>query len=271
MARTITLHLDGENISAQVFHQKVGAFLALLRDIDKSVTDDLDATPATGPSLRWVVQSIRAGSPVDMTLRAEPLADDVGPQIADRIIATVVIGLTEIASRPVLDEPPTYFTFPALEDVRDLVKTGQDGVTGVVVSTPEQTVPLSEHTKANLDRFLRTAFEHDGSVEGVLQTVSVAGGKPRITLYNRLSGRAINCAVPRERIPEVLRVFDRRVSVFGRVRTNELGDVIGIHLERIEAFPNDDELPSVEQVAGAFDLTGGKSVSEHLDRLRDAS
>src|SRR5438128_2042219 len=106
MARTITLHLEGEDISAQVFHQKVGYFLDMLHKIDRSVSEDLDTPPASDASIKWVVQSIRSGSPVDMTLRAEPLADDVGTQVAERVIAIVTGGLEEIASRPILGELP---------------------------------------------------------------------------------------------------------------------------------------------------------------------
>jgi hypothetical protein len=42
-------------------------------------------------------------------------------------------------------------------------------------------------------------------------------------------------------------------------------------MEAVEAFPLDDELPSVQDVAGAFDLTSGKSIGEHLKSLRDDS
>jgi hypothetical protein len=102
----------------------------------------------------------------------------------------------------------------------------------------------------------------------MLQTVSVAGGQPRFNLLDRLSLRTIRCTVARERIQEVLRVFDRRVVVTGRVKTNELGDVLSVRMESIEAFADDSELPSIESVAGALDLTLGDSVSDHLNRLR---
>lgn len=146
----------------------------------------------------------------------------------------------------------------------------RDGVTGVIASTPERSVPLAEHTQEKLGRFLRVAFEHDGSVEGVLQTVSVAGGRPSFGLLDRSSRRTIRCTVARERIAEALKAFDRRVVVTGRVKTNGLRDVLSVRMERVEAFPDDGDLPSVERVAGAFDLALGKSVGERLGRLPEA-
>jgi len=269
VARTITLRLDGDEITAQAFHQKVGAFLDMLRKVDQNVSEALDV-PAV-PSVKWVVESIRSGSPVVMTFRANPRTDKVPAVVGERIIATVAAGLTEIASPVPLHDLPPYFTFPILEDLNSVARPGRDGVTGITVSTPEQTIPLSVQTGANLDRFLRPVFQHTGSVEGVLQMVSVAGGRPRFSVRDRLSGRSIRCTVPRDRIPDVLRVFGRRVSVFGRVTTNERGDVLSIHMETVEAFPLDDELPSIREVAGKFDLTGGRSIDEHLENLRDGS
>lgn len=267
MARTVTLRLDGDEISAQVFHQKVGAFLDMLRNIDRNVSEDLD-TPAEA-SIKWVVESIQSGSPVVVTLRATPLADDVPETLGERIIATTAAGLQQIESKVPLLDLPSYFTFPVLEKLHTLTHPVRDGLAGITVSTPEQSIPLSRQTDANLERFLRPAFEHTGSVEGVLQMVSVAGGTPHFTIRDRLSGRVIRCPVPKERLQDVLQVFGRRVSVFGRVRTNERGDVLSIHMEAVEAFPPDDELPSIRQVAGAFDLTNGRSIQEHLESLQD--
>jgi hypothetical protein len=267
VAHTVTLRLDGDEISAQVFHQKVGAFLDVLRGIDRNVSEDLE-TP-TEASVKWVLESIRSGSPVVMTLRAIPLAADVPEVLGERIIAATAAGLKEIESKVPLPDLPSYFTFPVLEKLHTLTHPARDGLTGITISTPEQSIPLSKQTDANLERFLRPVFEHTGSVEGVLQMVSVAGGTPRFTIRDRLSGRVIRCPVPRERLPDVLQVFGRRVSVFGRVRTNERGDVLSIHMQTVEAFPPDDGLPGIRQVAGAFDLTNGRSIQEHRERLHD--
>jgi hypothetical protein len=268
VARTITLRIEGEEISAQVFHQKVGAFLEVLRDIERNVNEErTDPAPA---SVKWVLDSIRAESPVVMTLRADP-AEDAKENAGEKVIAIATAGLKEIQSHSPLQELPPYFTMPVLEAVRTLVRPVDDDVAGITVITPEETVPLTGQATVNVERFLRPVFQHYGTVEGVLEMVSVAGRGPRINVKDRLSGRAISCIVPRERLSDVLQVFGLRVSVYGRVRTNELGDVLRIDMEEIEAFPTDDELPSVDQVAGAFDLTGGKTIEEHLKSLRDAS
>lgn len=268
--RTITFRIEGEEIPAQVFYQKVGAFLDVLRDVERNVgAEDADHEPAP---VKWVVQSIRAESPVVMTLRADPPDDEAEEDVAPRVISIAAAGLKRLQAQDPVREAPRGFSLPTLERVRTLVRPVNGAATlGVAVVAEGETIPLSGQVTANVERLLRPVYHHYGTVEGILEVVSVAGNRPRIRVKDRLTGRPINCFVPRDRMDDVLRVFGRRVSVYGRVRTNELGDIVDIRLESIEAFPPEDELPTVEQVAGAFDITSGKSIEEHLASLRDAS
>lgn len=269
MAKKITLHLDGEEISARAFHQKVGAFLDLLRAVDRNVTEELD--DATAPqSIRWIVESIHAGSPVDMTVRPVPLSDTAPPAVGEEIVRSSASGLALVESPAPLYDLPRFFTFAVLEAARELVRPTQDGVALVQVKTDEQSVTLTPSARANLDRFLRPVFEYHGTVEGVLQMVSVAG-RPHFSVREPLSSRVIRCVVPRSTLGKVVAAFDRRVTVTGLVKTNERGDVLSIRMDDIEPFPLDEDLPSLRDVAGKFDITRGKSIREHLESLWDAS
>jgi hypothetical protein len=268
---TITLRLEGDQISAQALQQKIKAFLDLLAGVDRTVTEELDTPESHSRSVDWVLQSIHSGSPVTMTLRAKPSSDDVPASTAEDIIRFVENGLESIAAVAPLERLPRYFDFPILENVRDLMRTTGDGVTGVTVITPHRAIHLSDDAERNVDRFLRPVYRSYGSVEGTIQMVAVAGQNLHFSVRDRLSGRSIRCIVPRKRKPEVLAVFDRRAIVEGRIRVNERGDVLAIEMERIVPFPPDEELPSIEDVAGAFDLIGDRSLAEHLESLRDAS
>ncbi|MCL4465882.1 MAG: hypothetical protein M1389_07640 [Chloroflexi bacterium] len=269
MARTITLRLEGKEISALVFSHKVRAFLDMLREVDRSITREYDI--ATETSVKWIVESVRSGSPIDLIVRAVPASRDVYPVIPEQIVDAVPAGLAQIESPTMMEDLPRHFTWTALEQLQELVKPAKNGLAGVQVGTPERTVPLSKHTIDNLDRFLTGVFVHSGSVEGVLQMVSVAHGRPAFSIRDRVMGRSVRCDVPQKLLPAVLDAFNQRVVVFGRVRTNERGDVLRIDADRVEAFPREGDLPRIKDVAGAFDLTGDKTVAEHLDWLRDAS
>lgn len=265
MAKQATLHLEGTGISGQAYHQKVGAFLNMLRAVDRNVTEDLAPDSDTQNSVTWIVESVRKGS-LDLELLGEPATDDSEPLVADRVIASIEIGLERLKSDAPLREPPPYFTFPVLEAIRDLARPSTDGVVGVAIITPQKRIDLTDKVSTNLNRFLRAVFSHYGAIEGILEMVSVAG-PPHFSIRDRLSGRSIRCTVHRNRVQEVAGLLEQRVTVTGRVRTNELGDVLSVVMEKIEAFPPDAVLPSVRDVAGKFDITRGKTMQEHRDAL----
>ena len=114
-------------------------------------------------------------------------------------------------------------------------------------------------------------YEHYGSVEGIIEKVSVMEGKMRFRLQVRVFDRSVRCRMPPDLVDGVVHALGRRVTVTGRVRTNARGDVLSIWAEDVEAFPADEELPTIDQVAGAFDLMCGKSIRDHLDALRSDS
>lgn len=268
---TITLRLEGDQISAQALQQKIGAFLDLLASVDRTVTEELDILESHSRSVNWLVQSIHSGSPVTMALRAKPVSDGVPVSAAEDIIRSVGRGLELIESTAPLEGLPRNFDFQTLEHVRDLIRPVRDGVTGITVITPERKISLSSAAERNVERFLRPVYSSYGTVEGIIQMVALAGHNLHFSVRDRLSGRSIRCIVPRARQPDVLAVFGRRVIVEGRIKVNERGDVLVIQMEGITRFPPDEELPSIEDVAGAFDFTGDKSLAEHLESLRDAS
>lgn len=265
VAKKVTLHLEGDAISAQVFYQKVGAFLDMLRALDRNVTEDLAPESDAQISVTWVVENVRKGS-LDLDLLGEPATDDAEPLVADRVIASIESGLERLMAAAPMRELPPYFTFPVLEAIRDLVRPSTDGVLAAAIITPHKRIVLTDKARPNLNRFLRPVFSHFGAVEGILEMVSVAGG-PHFSIRDRLSGRSIRCTVQRGRVRAVAGFLEQRVSVTGRVRTNELGDVLSVAMEEIEAFPPDAELPGIRDVAGKFDITRGKSMQEHRDAL----
>ncbi len=68
MAKQIGLHLEGGMISAQVYHQKVGDFLDMLRAIDRNVTEDMAPESDAQTSITWLVENVRKGS-LDLALQ----------------------------------------------------------------------------------------------------------------------------------------------------------------------------------------------------------
>ncbi len=266
--KTITLHLGGDDISAQAFHAKVGHWLAALRKVDRQVSaaqevpEDESDPPDT--SVRWVIDSLQGGS-ATVTLRPEPLVPD--EDIGDEIIDVVTKGLSLINSTDQLPEPPRFFTFGVLQDLHNLQKSSGEGITAITISSPDDTVTLSSWADVNLGRFVVATHEITGSVEGILQMVSVAQGA-KFSVRETTTGRSIHCAVPQERLDEVVPAFRKRVIVYGRLFVNENGDVLRMQMEEIRRLG--ENLPPIDELVGSIKLTRGRPIRDFLTGLRDA-
>lgn len=167
---TIVLRLEGEQLSARILVKKIEAFVDLLREVDRSVTEEREATGGDARSIKWIVQAVHSGSPVTLTLRPELLNDEIPADAGERIISAVVAGLATIESPVPMQRLPRYFSLPVLEYVHDLVDRGTDGVTGVTNMASDQTVVLTSTADQNLHRFLAPSYASYGSVEGFLFT-----------------------------------------------------------------------------------------------------
>ncbi len=92
---------------------------------------------------------------------------------------------------------------------------------------------------------------HDfGTVEGRLEAIQDASGKLKVRIKDLLYPKAINCFVPEEMIETVMRSFRRRVEIEGRIHYRKNGTPISIEAEHIDLLPEDDELPSADDVRG---------------------
>ena len=111
-----------------------------------------------------------------------------------------------------------------------------------------------------------------GGVQGRLKAVSAGGdGKRRYLVAEQLTDRVVECVVPEELAATADAAADgqRRVEMCGKVYRNADGDSERVEVSRISVMADADELLSLDELAGSLpDITGGRSVEEHLRILR---
>lgn len=95
-----------------------------------------------------------------------------------------------------------------------------------------------------------TKYFDSGVLEGRLEGIRDASGSVRIAIKDFLYPRAINCAVPDNLLDSALQSFRKRVEIEGRIHYRKDGTPISIEAESIEVLPEDDELPSADEVRG---------------------
>ena len=227
----LTLELNGDDITPEIFVRGVRSFFAVLNE----VTDQID------DSVGWRIQVKQGSNLIGVYPRAP------NPSAA-QIINSVEAGLAAIERA---EEEPVEFTERALMGARDLAKLAlaSDGGVTVKVWADKRAQALSAKSVAHVDDILGDAFEEHGAIVGKIQTVSERGGA-RFVVYDALTDRAIRCILPEDKLDDAMGAFRHRCEIYGTIRYRKDGQPNQIKVEDIIIFPDDNDLPSAADVRG---------------------
>jgi hypothetical protein len=241
------------------------AFLTAIENVQQMLAD-LDSAISEEPhgSLDWVVADLSMGS-LSIALESQPRLEDsdVGPEVAH----TIVRGLSIIESE---GRTPPLFTESSMRSAQRLVNViGRDGATGLMVTDLEQKVTMSAQASASIGQLLKVLRRAIGSVEGRLETISVHG-KPKFIVYHSRTNKGITCILPPEElVAKTIPALGHRVTVSGTVFSNARGEPMRIQAERIRIIPNDEELPTIDEIGGSDpDFTGDMTTEEYIRNIR---
>lgn len=233
----LTFEIDGSAVTPERFQRGVTAFFDLLAEVTKAVAP-------VGERVEWRVQ-VKKGSNLVGVVPAPGVPAAVVARVRDALVG----GLQRLEHEAT---EPEEFSERALRSVRRLTTTLDAldaGDTSIRVWGERAAVPITRHIAENVVEILEEAYSDQGSVEGRLKTVSVAGGF-RVVVYEPVFNRAVRCDIPEDLMPRALDLFGRRVEVYGTVHYRRNGIVARVAVEEIVPFPEEDELPSYEDVRG---------------------
>ena len=259
MAETrLTLRLFGDRdyIPIEPFLEAVGDTLSLLNDLDAAIS----ARPRG--TLRWLIADLGRGS-ATLTLMPETIVEDI--DVGTEVVNRFVDGLDQINREAT---PPPYFTDEVLEKARGLASVLGAGVKRIEVQGPVRKTVITQRLAANVDEIIGKEYEYSGSVEGTLEMISVHG-EGSFNVYHAISGRRVQCNLPKHLLETAKEALGRRVLVHGRLRVNAKGHPRRVLVEGIRVLGREEELPKAKDIRGILpDLTEGLETTEYLRRLR---
>lgn len=236
----LTLKLYGNKISAERFQKAIDAFFGLLSEVSTGITGN-------SSGIKWII-TLEGGSAV-VNADPVPVGAGVPKRMAGRVARAFFSGVRQLQARPTR---PNAFSDKALRRTGDLGNV-TDGieVTSTNILLGGKALPVAQQGTRNTDALLSSARMEDwGTVEGRLQLIS-AHGNYSFKIYDTVTGQPVECRFDAgEMLQSAIGAFDKRVSVFGRVQYDESGRVKFVHVESMEMFPDDSELPSAEDVYG---------------------
>jgi hypothetical protein len=258
---TLRLTIEGEprSISLRTFFSALDNWLAMLRDLDGAISHEVEQ------SLDWVVSDLSLGSlAVTVESRSRLEEKNVGPEVAHAFVS----GLNRIEQE---GASPPYLSEEGMKRARRLLRLiGRDGAFGIVATDYVDEARVSARAAASIDQLLPVRRKATGSVEGMLETVSLRGRKPRFVVYQHITRKAVGCLFTREEwLEKVKEALGRRVSVHGIVHYNAKGEPVRIGLEGIRVLREREELPTTDEMAGSQpDLTGEMTTDEFIRSIR---
>lgn len=208
------------------------------------VAEITEAQKGDGADVSWIVR-VRDGSAL---LGVEP--NPSAPQSRIAMIynqaeyGAVALARGDIAGAGLSDKAINH-----LKSLSDLAARHQNGK-GVNLWVKKKPVSIG----AGIAKFVREDWESDyhdfGTIEGRLEAIMDSAGSLKIRIKDFLYPKAINCVVPEKMIQSVLDSFRKRVEIEGRIHYRKDGTPISIEANIIEVIPEDNELPSADDVRG---------------------
>lgn len=256
----VRVEIEGERgtISAAGFLEALRSSLRILAELDSGISGQPRGT------LDWVITDLYTHSlGAELTPRSRLGERNVGPAVT----AAFVGGMAQI-EREGTTLP--YLSEAGMRDVRRLLKLiGRDGAQGLVVADARARVGLSARAAANVEELIPARHQALGSVDGVLEVISIHG-PARFVIYHSRTRKAVTCRFDRQRWLEAVKeALGSRVNVAGAVHYNAKGEPLRIDLADIRRLKAEDQLPAIARLTGSMpDLTGGQRSEEYVRSLR---
>ncbi len=235
----LTLEIDGQSITPEKFLRGIRAFFGFLSEVTTIVCEDQEP-------VEWSVQ-VKSGSNL---VGVHPVAG-YPKKIVQEIIQSVKRGVETLENR---SEEPEHISRKAISYLKELggiAGVDEDDDTTVRVWIERKPVNVTYKTVAHIAELQKEGYQDHGTVEGKLQTVSERGGF-KFVLYEPVWDESIKCYFEDELLKDALKCFGKRVQVSGLIKYRKDGSPTSIKVERIEPFPESEDIPDFRSVRGIF-------------------
>lgn len=158
-----------------------------------------------------------------------------------------------------------------LEQLKGLASQVGKTVASTTISNGEHTIELTEGLKAKIDVLLAEVDITEGSIEGVLEAINIHEEANVFRIYPIVGPKKVSCHFPNRLREDAIGAIDKFVSIEGTLKYAKNAPFPHeIKVSKIEAYPPEDELPSLEDLRGiAPEATGDMSSEEFVRKIRN--
>lgn len=243
----------------------LSAFLSELTNI-KGVLNKLDSylTNKRTPTLNYVIKKIIKKNPIYLELELIPKDPkiDCSIDVCDKFVN----GIDFINN----NKDPKFKSKDVLDSFSNIGKSLGKGIDKIVITRNGNEINLINNLKKNIDNILGADIIEKNFVSGILEALNIHGAQNRFTIYP-VAGNKIDCIFPKNLIQEAIKIVNRYIQVNGMVKYKKAtGLPYEVSVENYEVFPEENELPILDDIRGMSpDAIGDLNPEEFIRRIRD--
>ena len=232
----LTLEI-GADVSPDRFLTAVRAFFGYVDEVGQMLAPD-------GRAPAWLVR-VREGSNL---IGVEP-APSSPMEIVRAVYARVQSGVGSLANGDIEQSGLNEAALRHLRALSDLIQADKKRPTPVRIWVERQAISLVPEIGETIREDWRIDYHDMGTVEGRLEVIQDHAGL-ELRVRDPALRRTVKCYVPEEMLPNVFAQFRKRVEIFGLVHYRRNGTPVSIEASTIDPLPDDDDLPTPEEVRG---------------------
>ena len=238
---TLTLKLDGNEVTAEKFVKSVSAFVSIIRDVTESLSGEKN-------SIKWIV-TVESGSTL---LHFTPRSVKVNQEVVKSTIRAVTTGFREIEENA---GRPSYWPDSALKSAKEIASIynaeGKALDTIRVSSDDKSYSAVTSTTSVNVDTLVGTEKKAFGTIEGRLRTLTESGGI-HVVIQDPITHANVRCFIEEPDTDKFMGAFRKRVSVYGEIRYGRDGHPLSVKASELRIMRDPAKLPSIEEITGIY-------------------
>ena len=239
-SQTLTLTLDGNEITAEKFVKSVSAFVSIIRDVTESLSGEKN-------SIKWIVTVEKGSTKVHFTPR--PIKPN--PALVTSTVNAVKNGFLEIEQH---GGRPSYWSDTALKSAKEMASIyspNENALDTIRIASEDGFATVTKNTSAHVDTLIGIERRAFGTVEGRLRTVTESGGI-HVVVQDALTHNNVRCFIEEQDTERFIAAFRKRVSVFGEIRYGRDGTPLSIKASDLRVMRESGKLPTIEEMTGIY-------------------
>lgn len=254
---TIKISPEDDGVNPHTFITVISSTIKLLESIDCEMTGDRT------PSVAWRIVRLGMSSPAEIVLVSHTKNGRDGVDSSQALMD----GMRRMETT---SEKPRFFSEESLVNARRLSRLVGNG-RWFQYQLNGDTIRPTGHIAANIDAVASKAGQiEDMCVDGRLEAVYVHGGNPQFQVFDPITDKGVKCYFPDEDLDSVIDLLKSRVRVYGLAKFNKKDEILSVQVDSFEKLPEQDEVPSIEELHDAkIDITGDEDSADYVRRIRN--